>query len=479
VTQYSIDVLDIYGRVSRLGDERQRSTEGQVCDCTARIAERGARVGEVHVDNGRSAWNPRVHRPGWDRLMTRLESGAAGGVIVFDLARFSRRPIEGERLIAAAERGLLVLDSEGEYDLTSASGKKAFRDQLNTAAYESDRLSTRVTRGKRMKALRGESNGSHRPFGFESDGVTVRDPEAVVLRELVARLLAGETQEAMIDDLNARGITTSTGGPWTRIGLRRVLTRPRNAGFNVYQGMVVSRLPGEPILAEEIHERVCAVYAARRRGRPVSQAHLCSGIVCCGLCRTGLSCRPTGTKPYPDGSPRRQYWCHPRTHNGGCGRIAADQRELDRHVGGLVVAILADPRHAAAIESAARAAGDKRRELEAEIADCESLAESLAERLGRGEMDLTRYDKATGPLDRRLGGLRAKLAELDTAPAAPVAPEVVAASLAEWSARWDAATTAERRAFLRQALRGRRLLVMPADPRAPRRFDPSRVTIEG
>ena len=56
-------MLDIYARVSRLGDDRQRSTGGQVQDCEARIEDRGAQVGEVHVDSGRSAWNPRVKRP--------------------------------------------------------------------------------------------------------------------------------------------------------------------------------------------------------------------------------------------------------------------------------------------------------------------------------------------------------------------------------------------------------------------------------
>src|ERR687894_1241494 len=222
--------LDIYARVSRLGDDRQRSTEGQVEDCQARIVERGARVGEVHIDSGRSAWNPRVRRPDWERLMSRLEAGATGGVVVFDMARFSRRPIEGERLILVAERGILVLDSEGEYDLTTASGRKAFRDQLNAAAYESDRLSTRVKRGKRVKATRGEPNHSRRPFGFEHDGMTVRVPESVVLREMVARVLGGESIDHIVCDLNQRGLTTSTGVQWSRTTFKQVVLRARNAG---------------------------------------------------------------------------------------------------------------------------------------------------------------------------------------------------------------------------------------------------------
>jgi len=480
--------LDVYARVSRLGDERQRSTDGQVEDCTARVNDLSASVGEVHVDDGRSAWNPRVHRPGWDRLMARLESGATGGVVVFDLARFSRRPIEGERLITAAERGLLVLDSEDSYDLTTTNGKKHFRDQLNGAAFESDRLSDRVKRGKRVKALRGEPNVSSRPFGFEDDGPgsprrfdRVRESEAEVLRELAARLLAGDSQDEMIRDLNRRGVTTSYDKPWTRAGLRQVLTRPRNAGLIVYDGAVIpdKRLPGESILTEDTHERICSLFAARRRGRPVSDAYLCSGVVCCGLCGHRLSGRPrVNMKPYPDGGVRRQYWCQPRAHDGGCGRIAVDQRELDRHIGALVVAILADPRHAAAVESAARSAVEQRQKIEAEISECEQLANALANRLGRREISLIRYDAATVPLDRRLAELRDTLGEIDAAPSAVVSAEVVAASRAEWEARWKVATVAEQRALLRQALRGRRLVVMPADPQAPRRFDAGRIVIE-
>src|SRR5690242_8242041 len=99
-------ILDAYGRVSRLGDKRMRSVEGQLADCTVRIEEYGANVGEVLADPGLSAWNPRVQRPDWDTLMERLETGVSNGVCVFDLSRFSRRPMEGERLIEVAERGL-------------------------------------------------------------------------------------------------------------------------------------------------------------------------------------------------------------------------------------------------------------------------------------------------------------------------------------------------------------------------------------
>jgi hypothetical protein len=195
--------------------------------------------------------------------------------------------------------------------------------------------------------------------------------------------------------------------------------RERNVGQVVHNGVVVGHLPGEQILDNETWERLTVLFASRRLGRPISEVYLCSGIVCYGHCGHRLTGRPrAGLKPYADGEVRRQYWCQPRTVRGGCGRIAIDQRQLDRHVGALVVRILSDPRHAEAVEAAARATEDKRRPLLAELSECEHLADELSGRLGRREIMLQRYDVAIAPLDKRIADLRVELAGLDSAPRA-------------------------------------------------------------
>jgi hypothetical protein len=296
---------------------------------------------------------------------------------------------------------------------------------------------------------------------------------------MVARVLGGESIDHIVRDLNQRGLTTSTGDQWSRTTFKQVVLRARNAGQVVHHGVVVGHLPGEPILDNETWDRLNTLFTSRRRGRPNSDAYLCSGIVCCGHCGHRLSGRPmVALRPYPDGEVRRQYWCQPRALRGGCGRITIDQRELDRHVGALVVRILADPRHAEALEAAAKATDDKRRPLVAELSECEHLADELSGRLGRREITLQRYDVAMVPLDKRIAELRAELAELDSVPAAVADPVVVAASREEWIARWDAATVAERRSFIRQALANRRIVIAPADPSRPRKFDPRRIVIE-
>jgi len=474
--------VDVYARQSRKGD-KQKSTPGQVAACRAVLAGRGLPPGEVHVDDGKSAWNAKVKRKGWDALMKRLESGTAGGVIVYELSRFSRRPIEGERLIEAAERGMLVLDSESEYDLTGANGKKQFRDMLAGAAYYSDDLSRKVKRGKLEKAMNGnpEDEGRHvdrvRSFGWEPDGITVRESEAAWIRWLAEHLLHGDSQDALARHLNARGVLTSRDKPWRVTGLREMLLRERNRGNIGHCGVIVARLPGEPVIDSGTFDRIAAKYAARRAGRPFSRAYLASGHAVCAVCGKPLSTRPVSRRrAYPDGEVAREYWCkkytQPGRPAGGCGTVRIDQRALDGAARELAVEILADPRHAAQVEAAAARHEEEATALDSLITDAEQTALAMADRLGRGEKTLAEYDAVMGPLDTRLAGLRAQREALNGAPG----PVPAAQSRAGWAARWEGATPGERRALLRTALRGRVLVVGPADP-ADRANVTRRVTI--
>jgi hypothetical protein len=101
-------------------------------------------------------------------------------------------------------------------------------------------------------------------------------------------------------------------GTWQGNTFKEMLMKPRNAGFIVLNGEVMGRLPGEPIFDEEMWADLTAYFAARRRGRPASEMYVCTRIAVCGLCGHHLSGRPRWkVKPYPDGEPRRQYFCHP------------------------------------------------------------------------------------------------------------------------------------------------------------------------
>jgi len=130
------------------------------------------------------------------------------------------------------------------------------------------------------------------------------------------------------------------------------------------------------------------------------------------------------------------------------------------------VAILSDPQNATLVAQAQAEQSELAAELDEAIARDEALALALSARLGRGELSLDRYDAAVKPLDERLTELRAQRAALADSGSEP--PQDAGE---QWQARWDAADVAGKRTLLRTALRGRSILVGPADRAAPRVAD--------
>jgi hypothetical protein len=396
--------------------------------------------------------------------MERLESGEAGGVIVYDLERFARQLADGERLVSAAERGLLVLDSESEYDLTKPNGKRHFREAIVAAAWYSDNLQRKVKRGKEAKALSGRVD-MRRSFGFEADGITVIESEAAIIRECAARLLAGETQADLISELNERGIPSPGGARWDYTAFRQVMLRPRNTGLIVYNGKVMDgvRLP-EAILDDVTFARITALYSARSRGRQPSGRYLLTGIARCerghGLIGRAVSQRDTS-----------QYWCKK------CRNVYVDTRYLDEWAGDFAIRVLRDQAQSEALEREGAEREEQRQALLTETASIEQTLTELAARLGRQELSLQRHDAACRPLEARQADIRAELASLAAEEPEPVPARTISerdAAQVGWLEVWVYGTPGERRAMVLRALGGRRLIVGPGKPGS---FDTNRVRI--
>ncbi|MGH3299193.1 MAG: hypothetical protein ACRDP7_46125, partial [Trebonia sp.] len=151
-------------------------------------------------------------------------------------------------------------------------------------------------------------------------------------------------------------------------------------------------------------------------------------------------------------------WCNPTA--GGCGKTEVDQRALDSAARALVVEILSDTRNTDEIEHAAYEAASEAVQLDIKIAEAEAVAEALTDRLGRGEITLARYDLVIKPVDERIASLRTERAALpDPVPRAQQSPGT---SRAQWRQRWDTADYKGKRDLLAMALRGKHLVIQPA-----------------
>jgi DNA invertase Pin-like site-specific DNA recombinase len=422
-------VIDVYARLSFAADGETIQVDDQVEMGREEVERRGGLVGEVFKDNSLSAWKPKIVRPQWNTMMGRLESGSSNGVWVYDVTRFSRKVLEGERLVELAASGVRVWSHAGEYDLTTADGRRHFREAMVAAAGESDKISERVKRGKLRRARKGRPHGGLRAFGMpglgpKPDGWEPGDPrttvadevvaaERAVIRECYDRLFAGEGISTLVKDLDARGIQGGYNGRWSRRTLARTLSREALAGLLVHNGEIVGEIAGaDPIVTREEWERMVALLSARKTGRPHGHVHVLSGAIACGLCGRKVSGGPRTTlPPYPDGSVRREYRCRRSADYPGCGKLHIDAVPAELAVDEAMRARLGDPRRAARMAAHLSKVSERRSTVQTEIARLNEQADQLAEKTAA--WGVTRVEKAMAPLLARVDKLTAELSTLD------------------------------------------------------------------
>ncbi|MGH4025402.1 MAG: recombinase family protein [Pseudonocardiaceae bacterium] len=479
-------VLDSYARLSRNPSGRLEKVETQHADNTEVIARLGGVLGEQISDNSLSAWNPKVRRPGWERLLERVASRACDGVVIWNTDRAMRLMIDLETLFSLVDDSFLLGSSHGRYDLTDYNDRHQLRTEVSHAQRSSDEASHRIKRRFEILRRNGVPHQQGRAFGFPGLDRTVprnapnRQPVSarVVAREQAAlvegtrAVLAGATLASISTGWNAAGLRTATGREWTPVIVKSVLLRPRNAGLIEHEGEPVGRMPGEPIVNPGEFERLRALLAGRKSGQRPGEHYLASGIALCGVCGKALSGRPHAGV-YPDGAKRRQYSCTKSRR--GCGKVAADVRAVDRELRALVISVLSDAKHAAAIKTARARISTRLAQVDAEIAECEQRQEAIAAKFGARKMTEKAFDKANEPLAADLARL---YAERDTLTGGHPDGPIEALSETEATEQWDRADNAQRRALLTEALGRNKLFIDPAQRDGFRTFRSSRIRVE-
>ncbi|MBB4684635.1 recombinase family protein [Amycolatopsis jiangsuensis] len=483
-------VLDSYGRLSKVPDTGElEKIDTQWADNRKVITRVGARLG-AELQDGLSAWKRGVRRPGWERLLERVESGESDGIVVWHTDRLFRQPRDLETLIDLGERGFKVYSAHGERDLADPDDRFILRIEVAHAARSSDDTSRRLKRRFATYREQGKDTGGQRRFGFPGKdtrwepelGQTNADrpevageqveQERAAIRDAAVLLLSEDGSAQKVADLwNARGLRSVNGLEFTSDTATAIMKRQALGGFVVHNGEIAGRLPGEAVLDKRTFERVQAMYAGRKRGRVAGKSYVGTGILRCAVCRRKLSARTNRTATYrEDGQWRFQYFC-PKQRR-GCGTVYVDGRAVDRELLAFTVERLSDERHAHEVAVLQSRTSDRLAEVRAEIAQIEVLQQGLSERLGARRISLDAFDVANEPLAADLARLIAERDELtEEVPAGPT--EVASAqTLAD---EWEKGDTSEKRAMLTRALGRDRMTVFPADRTGKREFDRSRL----
>lgn len=363
----------IYCRISDDREGRQNGVERQERKCRALADQNGDEIVEVFVDDDRSAYSGKP-RPDYIRMLQYLRDGHADGAYALAPTRFYRRLDDGLdffRLIA--EKGLEVATvKQGRYDLSTADGRRDALRAAVDAQHESEQISERVRDAKADNLVKGEYRGGPRPFGYEGDGVTVKESEAEHVRAATHAVIAGDSLRAICRDLAAKGVRTvprrykqadgSRGEPedreWTPAELRKMLLRPRNAGLMENKGEIVGKASWDPLVDEETWRACKAVLERPERRTTTSNGRvwLGSGLYRCGKdgCTETVRCSTSGTGSGHVHQPA--YRCRTMKH------VTRTAVTLDQYVTDRAIARLSRP-DAAQLLLPPATAGEGREEL--------------------------------------------------------------------------------------------------------------------
>lgn len=387
----------VYARISSDQDGTALGVKRQVKDCRRLATELGWVVAEEYVDNDISAYSGKK-RPAYERMLADLADGSRDAVIVYHADRLTRRPIELEHFVeVATAAGVhhVRFVSGGDLDMASGDGLLVLRMLAAVAANESASKSRRILRKMDEVAAAGRPHGgSNRPFGYDTDRVTVIPAEAAVIRTVVARFLGGESLRSLAMWLDKEGVKTVQGGPWRTTSLRGLLVSPRIAGLRQHRGEVIGEAVWEAIITPAQRDRVLNLLAQRvSTGRRTPRRYLLSGLVRCGLCQNRLySSRRENT---------RRYVCLSGPDHGGCGRLTVVAGPLEELVTQAVLYRLDTPVLADLL--AGRAAADQETAALAEtISKDRVLLDDLAAMYARRDISTREWMTARNPIQARI-----------------------------------------------------------------------------
>ncbi|MFF3891805.1 recombinase family protein [Streptomyces sp. NPDC001812] len=364
-------LLFLYARISEDPRDLKRGVNRQMKDLHRwALEEIGGEVAGEWIENDRSAHSGE-ERPEYEKMMAAAlaaaqQPGVRVIVAAYHPSRLWRRRVERAQAIEDLRqvKAFVAFESGGYFNMARASDRSQLANLGESDTAESEVKSERVTRAALERAEEGRANGAvaygwRRVYEHDEDGKVigfhdVEHPEqAAIVREIVHRLLAGDSVLAVTTDLNDRGVPapgagqkrkqravgqTEDGQRWSKSSVKKVAVRKLNVAVRSYKGAdYPAAWPA--IITEEQHARIVDLFAERAGGceRPGQRMHLLSWgeVVTCGPCGGPISVAMRGNSKR--GTRRPTYVCSER----GC--VGRNEEALDRHIEAIAVEILADP----------------------------------------------------------------------------------------------------------------------------------------
>lgn len=358
----------IYARISADREGRELGVERQEEDCRKLADRLRMQVHGIYVDNDISAsTKSKKRRPEYQRLIADAKAGLFDTILAYTSGRITRKPRENEDLIELGESYGIRFEylRSPSFDLNTANGRMVARMLAAADANEAEQTAERVARAVEQRAKAGKFHGGTRPYCYEADGVTLRPSEVKDFKAIVERITAGESQSAIIRDLNARAVPSQSGKLWTVANLKHVLLKKRyvigyedGSGIREHSsGDYKAEWPG--IISRADYELMTARFKASGQpwahGLANGRKYLLSGLTRCGTCNAAMYGQ---ARVRENGKRQRRYRCKGIDNFAreiGCGKVYRDATALDEFITEAVLMRFDSPEIAAVLTTAEHA----------------------------------------------------------------------------------------------------------------------------
>jgi site-specific DNA recombinase len=428
----------VYCRISddrdgtALGVDRQERACHELCD------RRGWTVAAVYVDNDISASSGK-RRPQYEAMLAAVAAREVDAIVAYASDRLYRvlpDLVAFTKLVTSTGVEVETV-AAGVIDLSTATGRFTANVIGSAAQFEVEKTSERQKLKMAELAQNGRPHGGKRSFGFERDGVNLRDDEVAVIRNAVDAILHGATLRSVTRRMNAAGLRTSNGNSWEGTALRRLLVAPRLNGRREHEvdGVVTTYPAAWPkIVSDDEHAELVALFSGRT-SVPKS-THVLSGLLVCGKCGAKLAWQPARHKADGKVKTADAYQCP--SGDRGCGGVSINAAGVERYV----VEYVGRIRSAVVERGATNAPSDGVASLVAERDALRARLDGFAEDYALGRLDARQIDVASRVV-------RDRIANIDVRIAAGAAVTVTATRRASLVQRWATLDNDERREAIR------------------------------
>ena len=323
----------IYARYSAGPRQTDQSIEGQLRVCTDFCKQRGLTVIDTYCDRHISGRTD--ERPEFQRLITDAKRKKFEAVVVYKTDRFARNKYDSAVYKRELKRNGIQIFYAAEAIPDGPEGIILESLMEGLAEYYSAELAQKIKRGMHESALKCQSTGSGRPLGYRVDEqkhFQIAPESAQTVQTIFEQYIKGESNAAICELLNSRGLRTAQGKPFNKNSINRIIKNRKYIGEYRYHDIVVEG--GMPAIISKDTFNLAQAEMERRRTRKAPKSpkaeYLLAGRLFCGHCKGPMQ-GVSGTGK--SGNKWYYYYCgNTRGKNKTCDKKQVSRDRLERAV---------------------------------------------------------------------------------------------------------------------------------------------------